>query len=199
MTLYDLLDLYAFQNDSKDLTLMLQDYELDERIDRETFNSVIIKDLGGMVPTSNTPEVFKFMLETFFKKWKYNINKELDSMYLEYSAINNVDITRKRGEGIKRNTESKEESEAHSTIEVETSAYDVETYQPKTKTQTDSNNSDTFNQEENATLNRDETETGHRPNQSFQELINQERELSEFNIYDWILERMRKELFLLVY
>lgn len=199
MTLYDLLDLYAFQNDSKDLTLMLQDYELDERIDRETFNNVIIKDLGGMVPTSNTPEVFKFMLETFFKKWKYNINKELDSMYLEYSAINNVDITRKRGEGIKRNTESKEESEAHSTIEVETSAYDVETYQPKTKTQTDSNNSDTFNQEENATLNRDETETGHRPNQSFQELINEERELSEFNIYDWILERMRKELFLLVY
>ena len=199
MTLYDLLDLYAFQNDSKDLTLMLQDYELDERINRETFNSVIIKDLGSMVPTSNTPEVFKFMLETFFKKWKYNINKELDSMYLEYSAINNVNVTRKRGEGIKRNTESKEESEAHSTIEVETSAYDVETYQPKTKTQTDSNNSDTFNQEENATLNRDETETGHKPNQSFQELINQERELSEFNIYDWILERMRKELFLLVY
>lgn len=199
MTLYDLLDLYAFQNDSKDLTLMLQDYELDERIDRETFNSIIIKDLGGMVPTSNTPEVFKFMLETFFKKWKYNINKELNSMYLEYSAINNVNITRKRGEGIKRNTESKEESEVHSTIEVETSAYDVETYQPRTKTQTDSNYSDTFNQEENATLNRDETETGHRPNQSFQELINQERELSEFNIYDWILERMRKELFLLLY
>lgn len=199
MTLYDLLDLYAFQNDSKDLTLMLQDYELDERIDRETFNSVIIKDLGGMVPTTNTPEVFKFMLETFFKKWKYNINKELDSMYLEYSAINNVNVTRKRGEGIKRNTESKEESEAHKTTEVETSAYDVESYQPRTKTQIDSNYSDTFNQEENATLNRDETESGHRPNQSFQELINQERELSEFNIYDWILERMRKELFLLVY
>lgn len=199
MTLYDLLDLYAFQNDSKDLTLMLQDYELDERINREMFNNIIIKDLGGMVPTSNTPEVFKFMLETFFKKWKYNIAKQLDTMYLQYNAINNVDITRKRGEGIKRNTESKEESEAHSTIEQTTSAYDVETYQPRTKTETDSNNSDTFNQEENATLNRDETETGHRPNQSFQELINQERELSEFNIYDWILERMRKELFLLVY
>ena len=199
MTLYDLLDLYAFQNDSKDLTLMLQDYELDERINREMFNNIIIKDLGGMVPTSNTPEVFKFMLETFFKKWKYNIAKELDSMYLQYNVINNVDITRKRGEGIKRNTESKEESESHGTVEVTTSAYDVQTYQPKTKTESDANSSDTYNQEENATLNRDETESGHRPNQSFQELINQERELSEFNIYDWILERMRKELFLLVY
>lgn len=199
MTLYDLLDLYAFQNDSNDLTLMLQDYELDERIDREMFNNIIIKDLGGMVPTSNTPEVFKFMLETFFKKWKYNIGKELDTMYLQYNAINNVDIARKRGEGIKRNTESKEDNESHATVEVTTSAYDVETYQPKTKTETDTNSSDTYNQEENATLNRDETETGHRPNQSFQELINQERELSEFNIYNWILERMRKELFLLVY
>lgn len=199
MTLYDLLDLYAFQNDSNDLTLMLQDYELDNRIDRETFNDVIIKDLGGVVPTTNTPEVFKFMLEVFFKKWKYSINKELDSMYLEYNTINNTDIKHKRAEGIKRNVQSTDETTLNRSDETSTSAYDVSSYQPRNKIDSDSETSDKYNQDVSATLNRDEAESGHKPTQTFQELINQERELSEFNIYDWILERMRKELFLLIY
>lgn len=199
MTLYDLLDLYAFQNDSKDLAYMLQDYELDVRIDRETFNGVIIKDLGGMVPTTNTPEVFKFMLETFFKKWKYNISKELDTMYLEYSAINNIDITRTRDESIDRDTDSTDRETFDGTVQNDTSAYDVQTFQPKARATTDNDTTDTYHQDMATTLDRDEHEYGHKPGQSFQELINEERELSEFNIYDWILERMRKELFLLVY
>ena len=34
---------------------------------------------------------------------------------------------------------------------------------------------------------------------TYQELIEQERELAEFNIFNWIIKQMRKELFLLVY
>lgn len=199
MTLYDLLDLYAFQNDSSDLTLLLQDYELDNRIDRETFNSVIIKDLGAMVPTTNTPAVFKFFLETFFKKWKYNISKELDSMYLSYNTIYNTDVTKTRDELVDRETDSTDDGTVDNTTEVTTSAYDVQTYQPRTKTTGDTDTTDKYHQDITATLDRDEREYGHKPNHSFQELINEERELSEFNIYDWILERMRKELFLLIY
>ena len=199
MTLYDLLDLYAFQNDSTDLFLMLNDYELDSRITRETFNQVIVKELGGMVPTSNTPAVFKFLLETFFEKWKYNIGKELDTMYLTYNTIYNVDVAKTRDESVNRDTDSTDAGTVDSTTTVNTSAYDVSTYQPRTQTIGDTDTSDIYHQDIEATLDRDETERGHRPNHSFQELINEERELSEFNIYDWILERMRKELFLLVY
>ena len=199
MTLLDLLDLYAFQNDSDDAFLMLYDYTLDTRINRETFNNVIIKELGGMVPTSNTPKVFKFLLETFFEKWKYNIGKELDSMYLTYNTIYNEDIYKSRDESVDRDTDSTDRGTVDNTTEVTTSAYDVNTYQPRTKTTSDTDTSDTYHQDVAQILDRDEREYGHRPNHSFQELINEERELSEFNIYDWILERMRKELFLLVY
>ena len=34
---------------------------------------------------------------------------------------------------------------------------------------------------------------------SYQDLIEKERKVAQFNIYNWIIERMRKELFLLVY
>lgn len=199
MTFLDLLDLYAFQHDSSDCFLMLQDYTLDSRIDREIFNKVLIKDLGGMVPTSNTPGVFKFLLETFFQKWKYGISKELDTMYLTYNTIYNVDIKKTRDDVADRDTDSTDIGTLDSTVEGTRSAYDASTYQPVQKTITDTDTTDTYHQDVAATLDRDETEVGHRPNHTFQELINEERELSEFNIYDWILERMRKELFLLVY
>lgn len=199
MTLYDLLDLYAFMNDSTDATLMLQDYELDNRINREIFNNVLIKDLGGMVPTSNTPAVFKFLLETFFQKWKYNIAKELDTMYLTYNTIYNTDFYKTRDETVDRDTDSTDSGTVDNTTETLTSAYDVNTYQPRTKVTSDTDTTDTYHQDVAAILDRDEREYGHKPNHTFQELINEERELSEFNIYDWILERMRKELFLLVY
>ena len=199
MNLLDLLNLYAFQNDSTDLTLMLQSYELDSRINRENFNKIIIKDLGGMSPASNTPTTFKFMLELFFEKWKYNIAKELDTMYLTYNTLYNVDTYYTRDDTMDKDTDATDAGTLDSTVTNETSAYDVSTYQPRSKTTTDSDTTDTYHQDVAATLDRDDREYGHKPNHSFQELINEERELSEFNIYDWILERMRKELFLLVY
>ena len=160
MNLIDVLDLYAMEHDSDNLFLMLQDYTLDERIDRELLNRIIVKELGAMRCATNTPDVFKFMLEEFFDKWNYNITKLINTMYVEYDPLSNKNMTR---------TEDKEDTrdddignirtddlttKTDSTTKLNTSAYDVDTYQPRTENIIDGNVKDSGTVTDAGTLHR---------------------------------------------
>ena len=219
MNLIDVLNLYAMMNDSDDLTLMLQDYTLDRRLDREVMNRVIIRELGAMRPFVNDTKVFKFSLENFFNKWSYNIGKLIDTMYYEYDPISNKDMNKTVLETEHRessadidNTDSyttNTDNVESGTNEGQVSAYDVSTYQPKDKTinnnridndvthsgETTSDIQSDVDTEKNVT----ENVKGKDGDSSYQELIEQERELAQFNIFEWIIKQMRRELFLLVY
>lgn len=303
MNLIDVLDMYALIHDSDDLTLMLQDYTLDNRINRDNFNRIIIKELGNMRPYVTDTTVFKFALEEFFDKWNYNIGKLIDTMYYDYDPISNIDTTRTLNENTDRNmsedelkdkdeTESRRKvedqdirkvededkvgneqehrestadidntdtyttnvdgSESKSSTDTETvSAYDSSTYQPSkqvTSSMSDTTSNDTTHSGETTSditsdvdTNKDTTEStdkttttsddktttesntigttednsktteedishhlgeklnGKTADHTYQELVQQERDLAEFNIFNWILKRMREELFLLVY
>lgn len=211
MNLIDNLDLYALENGSNDLTLMLQDYTLDSRLDRDVLNKIIIKELGALRPATNTPTVFKFMLEEWFSKWNYNIGKLIDTMYYEYNPLHNKDITRTEDETDTRddttgNTRTDNlTTDSDTDTKVNTSAYDVSTYQPRTETIGDNTIRETGTVTDAGSLDRtdvkdlDITESGKDSSDSYQSLIEQERKLAEFNIFDWIIKQMRKELFLLVY
>lgn len=223
MTLIDVLTMYAMMNDSEDMELMLQDYALDNRLDRNVLNKVIIRELGTMRPFSTDTNVFKFMLDNFFDKWSYNIGKLIDTMYYEYNPIGNKNLNRTLTETEHRestadidntdtyttNTENTEDTDTTNTKTV--SAYDSPSYQPKEQ---DSGTKDTtitngveHSGETTSDISSDvdtqhglnESISGKDGDESYQTLIEQERELAQFNIYDWILKQMRKELFLLVY
>ena len=263
MMLIDLLDLYAYQHDSNDLFLLLNDYTIDNRITRESLNKIILKELGNARPFSNNTTIFKFALEEFFDKYSYNITKLIDTMYLEYNPLYTKDITRDLAEDIgvdntevnnytktkndtrteqrdstgdinntDTNTTNKTGTETDDRTDTTTvSAYDSPSYQPKQKVTIDDDKTygenststgettshivsdvdttETTNTTDNEIDNlRRDTDTdrdvlehikGKDGNITYQELIKQERELAEFNIYDWIIKLMRKELFLLVY
>ena len=211
MNLIDVLDLYAMQHDSDDLFLMLQEYTLDNRIDRETMNKIIVKDLGARRCITNTPDVFKFLLEEFFNKWNYNITKLLDTMYLEYDPLSNKKLTREEDRTDTRKDETDQtrtdnlKSEVDSTSKLNTSAYDVDTYQPRTEDVTDSTTENTGTVRNAGTLDRTDTgdldvkEYGKDGSESYQSLIEQERKVAKFNIHNWIIQQMRRELFLLIY
>lgn len=226
-------------NNSEDMELMLQDYALDNRLDRNVLNKVIIRELGTMRPFSTDTKIFKFMLDNFFDKWNYNIGKLIDTMYYEYDPIGNKKLNRTLNENDSKELGETEHREStadidntdtyttntdqdvteNNTSENTVSAYDSSTYQPKEKTVTN-NTSRTDNDVEHSgettsdissdvdtkhDLNESnehhlgENITGKDGDESYQSLIEQERELAQFNIYDWILKQMRKELFLLVY
>lgn len=227
--------MYAMLNDSDDLTLMLQDYVLDSRINRDVLNKTIIRELGAMRPFVNDTTVFKFSLENFFEKWNYNIGKLIDTMYYEYDPIGNKNMTRTLNENDKKGLEESEHRESvadidntdayttntdnveNGTVEGQVSAYDSANYQPKDKainnsrvdndvTHSGETTSDitsdvdtSHNLEETNEHHLGEKIVGKDGNASYQELIEQERELGQFNIFEWIIQQMRKELFLLVY
>lgn len=211
MNLLDNLDLYAMQNGSDDLFLMLQQYTLDSRIDRDVLNRVIIKELGDMRPVTNNPMMLKFMIEEFFSKWNYNISKLLDTMYLEYNPLHNKDVFKTEDETTKRDEDTaytgheNNDVSNENTSKLDTSAYDVDTYQPRNMTSGNSHTDNINNSNGTGTLDRQDDrdltvhESGKDNDTSYQTLVEQERRVAQFNIFNWIIKQMRKELFILVY
>lgn len=223
MNLIDTLDLYAMLNDSDEMFLMLQDYTLDSRIDRNTLNTVIIKDLGAVRPITTDCTMFKLLLEAFFNKYSYNITKLVDTMYLEYSPLNTKDIDHTLTETENRHsvgdidntdtyTTNTDSSDTASKTDTNTvSAYDSSSYQPKEQVTSDSSSTVDTDVEHSGETTSDiestvdteksltENTSGKDGDTSYQSLLEQERKASEFNIFNWIIQRMREELFLLVY
>ena len=211
MNLIDMLDFYAMLNDSDDMFLMLKDYTLDTRIDRDQMNKIIVKELGSCRPFVHESTVFKFALEEFFNKYNYNIRKLIDTMYLEYNPLSDKkletdvwDNEHRYSKGDIDNTDSyKTETDGDNKENV--SAYDSSSYQPEHQSVIDqeTNHSGETTSDIESTVDTDrhnlKSETGLNGQRSYQDLIKQERKLAEFNIFNWIIQRMREELFLLVY
>ena len=211
MNLIDTLDMYALLHDSNDMTLLLTDYPLYERVSRDVLNTAIIKELGAMRPITTDCDTFKFMLDNFFNKYNYNITRLVDTMYLEYNPLHNKDTQRTLNDKEHRHSigdidnTDKYDTGTDETVEGQVSAYDATTYQPKDKSMGDKDvhhEGETTSDIE-STVDTDkhtgERLSGKDGQDSYQKLIEQERKVAEFNIFNWIIQQMRKELFLLVY
>ena len=203
MNLIDSLDLYSQLNDSDDMFLMLKDYTLDSRIDREMLNRIIVKDLGNLRPITTNTRILKMLIEEFFNKYNYNIMKLLDTMYINYDPLTNKNITEtehRESTGDIDNTDT-----YHTDTGVDTedtvSAYNETTYQPKAKKQQDgtTDHSGTTTSDIRSDVDTNKTVIGKDSPDTYQSLIEQERKLADFNIFVWIIKHMRKELFLMVY
>ena len=199
MNLIDILDVYAMLNDSDDMFYMLEDYTIDERIDRETLNRVIIKDLGSMRPITTDPNLYKILLDTFFDKYSLNIKRLLDTMYLEYNPLNTKDLTeneQRHSGGKIRNTDG---YGTKTSSEGKVSAYDSIEYQPKETTTGETTHNGHTDSDITSNVKTERTIHGKDGADSYQKLVEQERKVGEFNIFNWIVKQMRRELFLLVY
>lgn len=217
------MDIYALENESDDMFYIFKDYVLDERINRDVMNTTIISELGAARPITTDPDLFKILMDNMFNKYSSNITKLVDTMYLEYNPLHTKDLHREVGENEHRyskgdinntdnyDTTTDEEEKGNTTTEDTVSAYDSITYQPNKKSVTTPNthlDHDVHHEAETTSdiestvdtdKGLDEHIYGKDSEPSYQTLIEQERKLAEFNIYNWIIKQMRHELFLLVY
>lgn len=199
MNLIDTLDVYSALHNSDNMFLLFTDYVLDERIDKNIMNTIIIKELGASKPITTDPDMFKILLDAFFSKYALNITKLVDTMYLEYNPLFNKDLVEgehRHSTGDIDNTDSYTTGQSS---EDKVSAYDASAYQPKDmSTASTTHNGETTSDIE-STVQTDRYIKGKDGPESYQSLVEQERRLAEFNIFNWIIKQMRKELFLLVY
>ena len=199
MNLIDILDVYALENDSEDMQLLFNDYTLDERIDRNVMNTTILSELGASRPITTDPDLFKMLFDNFFKKYSSNITKLVDTMYYEYNPLHNKNISEEEHRQSEGDIDNTDEYHTDNTTEGKVSAYDSSTYQPKEQAIGDVDHTGETHSDIKSEVDTSRTITGKDGQDSYQSLIEQERKLAEFNIFNWIIKQMRKELFLLIY
>ena len=88
-----MLDLYAMKHNSTDLTLMLHDYVLDNRLNRDELNAKIILELGERFPYWNHTDLMKANIDNWFATNELNIKKLTDTLFYEYNPLHTSDYT----------------------------------------------------------------------------------------------------------
>lgn len=259
VTVRDLLDLYALKNRKTDLDAMLQDYELDSRLSRTNLNTRIIFQLGERKSYYSDSTLLKYAIENFFQINAWNITKLVDTMFAEFDPIQDTnyyedeekdielhrtdtedetvddtattDTTEKRKQVVDDDKTKKENTETTTdeTSEEQVSAYNVSSYQPRSKNIAHSDMESTSNTTEtdDKTTTEDNTENekfvdkkvrdwdgtrhdktdddrnlhvyGLKNGHTYQELIKAERENAEFNIYDYIIRKLKREICLMIW
>lgn len=228
MTLVDLIEVYNLNSDRDidDVEGLFEDIDIDERLDKDILINSILDECGAMQVLYNTTGVFKRFSDNFFKKYKWSIGKLLDTLELRYDPIANKNMEWTETTQIEQNLDTSEEhdedrtktntgteSNQYNDDSTNTiSAMNSDTYQPDNKSVTNGGNTRTDNLSEvinsdvsrtkNEALDWDETDKHIEKGADsvvFQDLIEKERKVAQFSIYNWITKKYAKELFLLVY
>lgn len=216
MTFLDMIEMYNVVNGNNlnDIESIFKDIELDSRLDKSALAGVLLDECGAMRCIYETTASFKYFSDLFFKKYAWNIKKLVDSLNFEYDPLKNKNMEWIETTQIEQNLDTEENREKNNTgtegtvfNETNTiSAMNSNTYQPDNKrdgssTRTD-NLKETNDSNKNENLTWDETDTHTESGTEripFQDLIEKERKVSQFNIYMWIANKYSSELFLMVY
>lgn len=169
---------------------MLIDAPIDERLDKEQLKMSILRRCGTLLPVYTNTELMKVLVFNFFYEKEKVISKLIDTTEFDYNPISNYDKT----ETIIRDMElsagkgSNTTTTPNETQETSVSAFDSNEYQPKEKV----NNSGTTSTEIKTNGQDTEHETtttrtnGNIGVTTTQKLINEERKVALFNVYEWI-------------
>ena len=244
MTLLDIIEIHNMKTGRKidDIGSLYEDIDIDARIDKEILVGSLLDECGAMNCLYDTTATFKYFSNNFFKKYKWNITKLLDTLELKYDPLTNKNVTWTETTKIEQDldtAESQSENRGRSTSEEDSerntgsvknkysdneenkiSAMNASDYEPDNKRNTEGENkreddlrrerngsssehidaSKDRNKSDNLAWDEIDTHTESGTNDVlYQDLIEKERKVAQFSIYNWISKKYAKELFLLVY
>lgn len=228
MNLASMIEMYNIKigNNIDDVESLYADIDIDARLDKSILINSILDECGAMNCLYTTTATFKRFSDNFFKKYKWNIAKLLDTLELRYDPIKNKNVQWTETTSIEQNLNTEEESgetrnrantgtqgnQYSETEENTISAMNSSTYQPDNNRSSSGSNTRTDNLNEAITSDKDrnknealtweETDTHIESGVNdaiVQELIEKERKVAQFSIYNWIAKKYAKELFLLIY
>lgn len=209
----DSLELYQIAHESENLFAMLQDYVLDSRLSRTLMNNQILIRLGVLHPLYNDSEMLKFAIDNWFLEFNPIIKNLLDvkdgydnldpyqnSNWEEHYGGTRLDLNTDSAT-FERDAARSQETEDVSTV----SAYDSSEYQPQNKVNGTSIDSQSETQEKADTYTGDRTEKhnlshkGKEGVENYSKMLEDARNAAQFDIYDWILDRLERAVCLGVY
>lgn len=196
MAVLNFFDILALQPNFFD------DADIDARLDREEIKMAILERCGTLFPLYTNSQMFKTFSDSFFKRKSKVITKLIDTTELEYNPIHNYD----RSESITKEYEDSGTNTGTVTnngsrgSEDKVSAYDSDSYTPKDKRDETLNNDETRDLKD--TRKGKETTTnktsGNIGVTSTQKMINEERKVVLFDVYNWIAIEFEQHFFICV-
>ena len=196
ITLIDLLEIEQIKTGSDDLFALLRGASFDERLDEEVLYNKILVDLGNCTPLFDTTITFRVFYRNFFKEHARMISELLDTLDYEYNPIWNKDGTIRKEHSVDYTKDFEHQND--NSDERLVSADNASDYQPASKNVGHTTNKSILDKTHDGGW-EETTEQGNIGVTSTQSLIKEQREVVQFNIYQWVVDEMKKALFLLVY
>lgn len=191
MTLIDLAKIEALKHNDAYMYHLWDDIRIDDRINKDSLVTYIMQMCLGEQVRYDDTEAFKLFSDNWFVM-NYDIIKELlDTKEYDYNPIENYD---RNTEG-EENTKSDFNKNSGNTSTNEVSAYNSSVYSPSSKI-TDNGSS---SGKDNGNRKYKERVHGNIGVTTTQQMIEQQRESVQFNIYVWIVKKYKDEMMSCVY
>ena len=174
-----ILALYNYDNTIFDGLKMPQDDDLNDLIDKSIVIATICSQNAELSLLYSKPETMKDLIKLWSDSSQYAWKKLAETLYLDYNPIWNKDGT----------ITEHETGGSGSSAEEKVAAYNSSTYEPRSYS----------NGRVDSGRDLERTEQGNIGVTSTQQLIKEEREVAEFNIYDRISEDFRNRFCIMVY
>lgn len=182
------------------------DADIDNRLDKDEIKMAILERCGTLLPVYTNSEMFKTFSDSFFKQRKNIISKLIDTTEFEYNPIANYDsteeVTGKYNEKTTNQNQTEGNSSRNTTQENNVSAYDSDVYQPKEKVVGTTNDNDSTNGSGSGTSDITENLTTRKHGNigvtTTQQMIEAERKVVLFNVYNWIAIEFEQTFFICV-
>lgn len=218
MTLLDMAEWYETVNGKS----MWNDFVLTEKINRQALIDYLMDEYADMEVIDNNSKVYYRKINNFFLVHKWNIDKLAETLEFDYNPIWNSHHFEHekwaRDETINEDTYRDDDWTEHGTTHEQdvhgVSAYndtqgtiespiDTEDYRDVMDVNYSKEGTDDTTTDKDTVEDEDYTgdieKWGHDPNKTYQELIEQEREQAQFNIYKWIASHFCNEMLIAIW
>ena len=187
-----ILTILGFYNYDPDI---FEDMQLPEDITRETVINSILLECGELELIYPSFNLMKLAIKEWSRREQSTWVKLQDTVTVEYNPLWNVDATIEEVGSLDRDRSGSGSGSGSDTHSVK--GYNESNWSNSDKVErSDSNSwSDTDSTEDTRTT----TRTGNIGVTSSQQLIQQERDVAAFNVYDYIVDSFKKRFCVLVY
>lgn len=193
--------MYQFDN------TILSNYVIPDKLDRDILNGTILDYCGNNAVRYTDPETLHSMINLFFNKNAKVYQDLCDTMFYDYDPLVNYDLeiteTRHHEGNDNENRSVNGEASGNTTDETRVSAYNSSSYSPSEQVTSHGESKNSGTETTRTDTEHDETisrrEKGDNSARSTQYMIQEQRKVVDFNLYDRIRSDFENEITIAVY
>lgn len=176
---------------------LFTDIVIPDGMDAKLIVDAIMEKYGMLTPVYPEPQLFHAMIISFFNRRQWNYQKLFDTLNFEYNPLENLnrEDTTTHSETEKETEDNTTNTTENGTTDNSISAYNTSDYSNDSKQDTEYNSDISTDNSRERGMEYSHTVTSHGTIGVItnQDMIEKEREVSKFNLYDYIADDFQAE------